>query len=249
MARIYSKGSKSQHDARKTLLNLFEKCPIPTDQLLVNLHLYMRSSVVAKMLYLNELYQKVIELPGVVMEFGVWWGANLTFFECLRAVYEPYNYTRKIIGFDTFQGYSAPNKEDGTSSYVTKGSYSVSSGYEKYLQKLLDYHEAENSLSHIKKTELVKGDAGVMIQKYLKNNPETIISLAYLDLQLYEPTKNCLQAIRSHLVKGSIIALDELNNRDFPGETIALKETFGLAKCKIVKSQFLPDRSFLIYGD
>ena len=249
MAKIYSKGSKAQHGARKTLLNLFETCPIPTDQLLVNLHLYMRSSVVAKILYLNELYQKVINLPGVIMEFGVWWGANLTFFESLRAVYEPYNYTRKIIGFDTFQGYSAPKKEDGTSSYVTKGSYSVSTGYETYLQKLLDYHEAENSLAHIKKTELVKGDAGATIQTYLKKNPETIISLAYFDLQLYEPTKNCLQAIRSHLVKGSIIALDELNNRDFPGETIALKETFGLSKCQIVKSQFLPDRSFMIYGD
>jgi hypothetical protein len=117
------------------------------------------------------------------------------------------------------------------------------------LQKLLDYHEVENSLAHIKKTELVKGDAGTMINKYLKNNPETIISLAYFDLQLYEPTKNCLQAIEPHLVKGSIIALDELNNRDFPGETIALKEIFGLSKCKIFKSQFLPDRSFMIYGD
>jgi len=249
MARIYSKASKSQHSARKTLLNLFEKCPIPTDQLLVNLHLYMRSSVIAKILYLNELYQKIIELPGVVMEFGVWWGANLTFFECLRAVYEPYNYTRKIIGFDTFKGYTTPQKEDGKSNYVAKGSYSVSTGYEKYLQKLLDYHEAENSLSHIKKTELVKGDAASMISKYLKNNPETIISLAYFDLQLYEPTKSCLQAIRPHLVKGSIIALDELNNRDFPGETIALKEVFGLAKCKIFKSKFLPDRSYMVYGD
>ena len=249
MARIYSKASKTQQNARKILSTLFEKCPIPKDQLLVNLHLYMRSSVVAKTLYLNELYQKIIDLPGVVMEFGVWWGANLTYFECLRAVYEPYNYTRKIIGFDTFQGYTAPNQEDGESDYVSKGSYSVSTGYEKYLQKLLDYHEEENSFAHIKKTELVKGDAGAMISKYLSKHPETIISLAYFDLQLYEPTKNCLQAIIPHLVKGSIIAMDELNNSDFPGETIALKEIIELRKCKIFKSKFLPDRSYIVYGD
>jgi hypothetical protein len=249
MGKLYSTASRSQHKARKTLLKLYEGCPIPADQLLVNLHLYMRSSVVAKTLYLNELYHKIIDLPGVIMEFGVWWGANLTFFESLRAVYEPYNYNRRIIGFDTFKGYSAPKKEDGKSNFVAKGAYSVSMGYEKYLQKLLDYHEAENSLSPIKKTELVKGDASHMINKYLSNHPETVISLAYFDLQLYEPTKNCLQAILPHLVKGSIIAMDELNNKDFPGETIALKETIGLEKCRIFKSKFLPDRSYIVYGD
>ena len=131
MPKIYSKGSKAQHDARKTLLNLFEKCPIPTDQLLVNLHLYMRSSVVAKILYLNELYQKVIDLPGVIMEFGVWWGANLTFSNVFEQFMNRTIALEKLLVSIRFEDTRLPNKEDGTSSYVAKGSYSVSTGMKR----------------------------------------------------------------------------------------------------------------------
>lgn len=103
--KLQSRASQEQSEARKKLRELFENSPLPTDELLVNLALYMRSSVVAKLLYINELYQLIVRTPGVIMEFGVWWGTNMALFESLRAVYEPYNYTRKIIGFDTFEGY------------------------------------------------------------------------------------------------------------------------------------------------
>jgi hypothetical protein len=246
MGQLQTRASESQFQARKALLDLFNRCPIPTEQLLVNLHLYMRSSVLAKLLYVNELYQKIINIPGVIMEFGVWWGANLALFESLRAVYEPYNYTRKTIGFDTFTGYPSISPEDGKSELAAKGAYSVTESYEKYLAELLDYHEQENTISHVKKYELVKGDVNVTIDQYLTKHPETIIALAYFDLQLYEPTKKCLQAIKPHIIKGSVIAMDELNSEEFPGETLAFKEVWGLDKHKIMRSQFLPDRSYII---
>ena len=246
MGQLQTRASESQFQARKALLDLFNRCPIPTEQLLVNLHLYMRSSVLAKLLYVNELYQKIINIPGVIMEFGVWWGANLALFESLRAVYEPYNYTRKTIGFDTFTGYPSISPEDGKSELAAKGAYSVTESYEKYLAELLDYHEQENMISHVKKYALVKGDVNVTIDQYLTKHPETIIALAYFDLQLYEPTKKCLQAIKPHIIKGSVIAMDELNSEEFPGETLAFKEVWGLDKHKIMRSQFLPDRSYII---
>jgi len=48
------------------------------------------------------------------------------------------------------------------------------------------------------------------------------------------------------LVKGSVIAMDELNAQEFPGETIAFKEVFPLAKYPIYRSKFLPDRSYMV---
>src|SRR5262249_8068657 len=154
-------------------------------QLLVNLPLYMRSSAVAKLLYVNELYQKILTVPGAVMEFGVWWGTNLALFESLRAVYEPYNHARRIVGFDTFAGYPAIGPQDGDSEVAAVGGYAVPKGYDKYLDELLDYHQRENVTGHIKKHELVKGDVSETIERYLRDNPETIIALAYFDLQLY----------------------------------------------------------------
>jgi len=248
--KLQSNALEKQRKARQKLLSLFESSPLPIEHLLVNLGLYQRSSVVAKFLYLNELYQNVMHIPGVIMEFGVWWGQTLVQFENLRAVYEPYNYTRKVVGFDTFEGYpEAHADKDGQSELVKNGQYAVTANYIEHLSELLDYHEIENTMSHVKKYDLVKGDASHTIQTYLNEHPETIIALAYLDMQLYEPTKAVLEAIRPYLVKGSVIAMDELNSADFPGETIAFKETFGLDKYKIRRSNFLPDRSFIVVGE
>ena len=111
---------------------------------------------------------------------------------------------------------------------------------------MLQYHENENVMSHLKKHELVAGDATKTISKYLADHPETIISLAFFDMALYEPTKACLEAIEPHLVKGSIIAMDEINSPDYPGETVALKEAWGLKKYQILKSNYLPDRAYIV---
>ena len=104
--------------------------------------------------------------------------------------------------------------------------------------KILDYHEQEAPMSHIKKYELIKGDAVVEIDQYLHDNPETIIALAYFDFDLYKPTKKCLAAINGYLTKGSIIGFDELHLHEFPGETLALKEVFGLDKYELIRSPY-----------
>jgi len=243
--KLQSRATPKQREARQSLLDLFARCPIPRDQLLVNLGLYTRSSVLAKTLYVNELYQQIVNVPGVVMEFGVWWGTNLALFESLRAVYEPYNHSRKVVGFDTFTGYPAIGNEDGHSAVAQVGTYGVADGYEKYLAELLDYHQRENVMGHIKKYQIVKGDVTRTIDKYLSEHSETVIALAYFDLQLYEPTRKCLQAIRPYLTRGSVVALDELNCDEFPGETVALREAWGLDRYRLTRSRFLPDRTYL----
>jgi hypothetical protein len=243
--KLQSRAAPRQQEARRALADLFGRCPIPRDQLLVNLALYTRSSVLAKMLYVNELYEKIVDVPGVVMEFGVWWGANLALFESLRAVYEPYNHTRKVVGFDTFTGYPSVRPEDGGHDLARPGAYATTEDYPAYLAEVLDYHQQENVMGHVKKYELVQGDVVESIDAYLGRHPETIIALAYFDLQLYEPTRKCLEAIRPHLTRGSVVALDELNCDEFPGETLALREAWGLDRYRLTRSRFLPDRTYL----
>lgn len=244
--QIQTRASSDQLSSRQELLDLYLSCTIPPEQLLTNLGMFTRSSVVAKFLYLDELYRMIVGTPGVIMEFGVWWGHNLVAFENLRAVYEPYNYTRRVVGFDTFEGYPSIAPEDGVSELAEKGQYAVDENHEQFLRRLLDYHERENTMGHIKKYELVKGDATQTISAYLERRPETVIALAYFDMQLYEPTKACLEAIRPYLTRGSVLALDELNCAEFPGETVAVREVLGLDKVTIRKSKYLPDRSYVV---
>jgi hypothetical protein len=161
-------------------------------------------------------------------------------------MYEPHNYLRKIVGFDTFAGFPAVHEKDGVSEDVRVGGYGVTQGYERYLTELLDCHEQENPTPDMKKYELVKGDAAVELETYLRAHPETIVALAYFDLDLYEPTRRCLELLRDHVTRGTVIGFDELNMGDFPGETVALRETLGLSRYRIQRSPISGRRSFLV---
>jgi hypothetical protein len=244
--RFKSYSSDEEQSTRKDFLDLYRKCPIPENELMANLGLFANRQTLSHILFIDEIYKRILDVAGIVMEFGVRWGRNLALFESLRGIYEPYNYTRKLVGFDTFSGFPSISAKDGGSEITTVGSYAVTESYSSYLESVLEYHEKESPISHIKKFDLVVGDATVEIDGYLERQPETIIAMAYFDFDLYEPTKKCLEAIRPHLTRGSIIGFDELNCRDFPGETLALKEVFGLDKCRIMRSRYATFPTFLM---
>jgi hypothetical protein len=65
---------------------------------------------ISRLLYYDTLYKKIIGKSGVICEFGVQWGAGLSTLLNLRGIYEPYNHTRKVFGFDTFEGFKNTDK-------------------------------------------------------------------------------------------------------------------------------------------
>jgi hypothetical protein len=210
------------------LAQYLENAPIPRDQILENLGLFLTSKNLARILFMHHVYQLIVPVPGIVMDFGTRWGQNLSLFSSLRGLYDPFHRHRKLVGFDTFSGFASISPKDGKSDLMRKGNISVTENYTEFLEAVMQAKEDGNPLAHIKKFELVAGDASKTVPKYLKDNPETIVALAYFDFDVYEPTKVCLEAIRPRLVKGSVVCFDELNDPDSPGETIALMETIGL---------------------
>lgn len=241
-----TKAPPDKIEHRKQLYRLFQERPMPDDQLLISLGLYMRSSALAKILFINEIYELITHIPGVIMEFGTWWGQNLILFENLRAIYEPFNQSRRVIGFDTFRGYPEISSKDRESQTIKKGGYTVSEGYRDYLERLLDYHEQNNVLGHIKKHTTIEGDATETVPRYFNENPEVIVALAYFDLALYEPTRVCLETIKPHLVRGSVVMFDELNSREYPGETVAFKEVFSSEGFTLRRSRYMSERAIAV---
>jgi hypothetical protein len=244
---IVKSGSTPEEGSRRqSLFDLFGQCPIPPSERLDNLGLFIKRQALSRILWMHELYQKIVPVPGIVIEFGVRWGQSLALFESFRGMYEPYNYTRKIVGFDTFAGFPEPAPQDGQDPTVVPNAYNISDNYQDYLERLLAYHETESPISHIKKFELIRGDAPVKLAEYLEAHPETIVALAYFDFDLYEPTKKCLELIRDRLTRGSVLGFDELNFAGFPGETIALRETLGLDRYALRRSPLNPLPSYLV---
>jgi hypothetical protein len=239
-------ASQTTQTARSELLQLLRAAPLPDREFLQNLGLFAGRNLLQRMLVLNDLYQRIVNVHGVVMEFGVRWGQNLSLFTAFRGIYEPFNFNRKVIGFDTFQGFPSVHAKDGDAEVVKVGAYAVAENYEQYLAQILRCQEAESPYEHLIKNELVVGDVVETLPQYLAKNPETIVALAYFDLDLYEPTKQCLLYLRDRLTKGSVLAFDELNHPSFPGETLAVKETLGLGAYAIRRSPLNPNMGFLV---
>lgn len=195
---------------------------------------------------MDHIFKKIVDVPGVVFELGTRWGQNIALFSALRGLYDPFNRHRKIVGFDTFTGFPGISPQDGISDMMRKGNLSLTEGYFQFLTRIMEYHEAENPLSHIKKYEIIKGDATKEIDRYFKKHPETIVALAFFDFDTYKPTKKCLQAIKPHLVKGSVVAFDELNDPDSPGETLALEEVFGLNTLQLQRHPITSRTSYFV---
>ncbi len=226
-------SSVSEKDAFGQLIDSLKNTPLPDSELIHNIGLYLTSKNLARLLFFYELYKKLVNTHGVVMEFGVRWGQTLMAVSALRGIFEPFNRHRKIIGFDTFEGFCGTSEVDGRQCKCQDGDFSVPSGYEAHLENLLLLQEQLNPIGHLKKFELVKGDVRKTVHDYLSRHPETIVSMAIFDLDIYEPTKAAIEAILPHLCKGSILVFDELCDDIFPGETIALMETFGLRNVRL----------------
>ncbi len=206
----------------------------------------LRRQSISRILYYDHLYQKILNVPGVICEFGVQWGATLAQLISLRGLYEPYNYARVVVGFDTFAGFPEVGENDGHSKV---GEYSTLDSYELVLDELLKIHESFSPFSHKKKYQLVKGNASDSIDGWLKENPHAIISMAIFDMDLYKPTRDVLEKIIPRLTKGSLLVFDELNCEHFPGETMALNEVLGLNNLSLKTHPHQPFRAWAVFGE
>ena len=230
---------------RGRLREMLAGSPLPPDELMFNLGLYVRSSLLVKFLVLHDVYRRIANVPGALVEFGVWRGQNLVLLENLRAIHEPFNKQRTILGFDTFEGYP---EEAGMAarSIETHRGYDTGADYPAHLSELLSAHEGMNAFGHIKGGhKLIKGDVCETAPAYFAEHPETLVAFAFFDMGPYEPTLAALKAIKPHLLPGSVLLFDELTWAGAPGEAIAFKEVFGDVRYTIEKCQFYPSKSLV----
>ena len=75
-------------DSRNELRNLMLQAPIPEDELFNNIGLFIDRRTLSRFLFINELYQKILQIHGNVFEFGVRYGQNISLFTSLRGIYE-----------------------------------------------------------------------------------------------------------------------------------------------------------------
>lgn len=186
-----------------------------------------------------ELYKKIIELPGDVIELGVFRGGTLIQFCTFRELLENER-SRKIVGFDIFDEFPSVAKVESDISWVENWN-------EEYNDDFTKKEDIEQSLHHkkIENVELVKGDILETVDEYLKREPHTRIALLHIDTDVYEPSKHGLEKLFDRVVKGGIIAFDDYATVE--GETLAVEEFLKKYDYDIRKFRFSHTKpSFII---
>lgn len=163
-----------------------------------------------------ELYKKIINLPGDVIELGVFKGGSIIQFATFRELLENER-SRKIVGFDVFGEFPMVEKVESDKEFIGKWN-------DQHRGEFLTQEDIYHSLNikNIRNVELVKGDICETIDEYLGQNPHTRISLLHIDTDVYEPARAGLEKLFDRVVGGGIVVFDDYATVE--GETLAIDE-------------------------
>jgi hypothetical protein len=152
-----------------------------------------------------EIYREICRLPGAIVECGVYKGASLSRFAGFRALLEN-EPSRKIYGLDAFgefplDGLRSEADRDFVQRFEAQGGHGIG-------KDALEAHLAAKGHVNI---ELIGGDVFQTVPDLLAREPQVRIALLNLDLDVYEPTKLCLEQFLPRMVPGGIIVFDDYN--------------------------------------
>jgi hypothetical protein len=225
---------------------VFERSDCPTDRKLAAFSKYVRRQDIARFLAHYEMFKRILNVKGSIVECGVHQGGGLMTWAKISSTLEPYNYHRTVVGFDTFEGFPAVSSVDQEGRAGAKaGMFREAYDTHAELQECAREYDENRFLNHIPKIELQRGDACQTIPDYIGNNKHLLVSLLYLDFDIYEPTIVALTHFLPRMPKGAIIAFDEVGNWDWPGETAAMLERLDINQHRLECFEFEPNISFV----
>lgn len=220
---------------------------ISVDPRFRNFTKYVRRQELARFMVQYELFKKIQSVKGSIVECGVYHGSGVMAWAKLAETLEPVNFLRKIYGFDTFDGFPSVTASDtiGDAAIAKVGYLSSDFDVLADIRNCIAEFNETRLLKHQDKITLIKGDAMQTIPAFIKENTHVIISLLYLDFDLYEPTLLALREFIPRMPRGAVIAFDELHDPKWPGETAALLEALDLNRYRLESFPFEPHISWI----
>jgi len=189
--------------------------------------------VFGKLLARTLLLNEVKDIPGDIVECGVFKGTGLLTFLKLKNYLMP-NTHKKVIGFDFFESDALVETLHGQDKQLMKSLFEDrnmqhNKNYcDSLKQKIINFGFREHEF------DLVKGDVSKTTFNFLKDKPGFRISLLYIDVDVEKPTLDILQAFWDKVSKGGIVVFDEYAFHSWSEANGA--DTFFKDKNVIIKS-------------
>jgi hypothetical protein len=227
----------------------FTECSIDTGAKLAAFPRFVDRSHLARFLVRYELFKRVLDVQGVVVECGVFNGGGAFTFAQISSILEPLNYRRQVIGFDTFAGFPAVDEIDerGQHPEVRRSGFLGSSRPE--IEAGISLFDRDRALSHLPKLQFIEGDFSEAGPRFVAENEHLIVSLLYLDFDLAAPTARALELFLPRMPAGAVVAFDEVGVAEFPGETTALMSHLNLRKLHLERLPFTSISWATLTGD
>jgi hypothetical protein len=155
------------------------------------------------------IYNEVKDIPGDIVECGVFKGTGLYTFLKLKNIFNPTT-SKKVIGFDFFNteelisSITDINDKETMSILFKDRNFTHTESFKETL-----YNNILNDGFDRSEFELIEGDISITTKQFSADNPGFKISLLYIDLDLEVPTYNTLVNLWNNVTKGGIIVFDE----------------------------------------
>lgn len=165
-------------------------------------YFYLNSDIsrINKIICHYEIFKKTLNIPGSIVECGVFKGVSLIRFLNFRDLLK--KSSKKVYGFDIF-GKFPTQKIARDNDFAKSHDSKIGIG--------LDVKELNSCLKikKFKNYKLIKGQIEETLPKFIEKNSKEKISFLHLDLDVYQPTKFSLEILYSKISKGGIILIDD----------------------------------------
>jgi len=238
--------TETERNIGKRYKDCWDKNKFSWEDKMDNFAKYVQLPNLFKFLGKFELFKKILNIEGSIVEGGVFQGGGMMSWAKISSILEPASIFRRVYGFDTFEGYPQISDKDflPIGARVKSGDYYCDS-YDE-LKEIIKIYNSSRPSNYAEKVFLIKGDACKAIPAFVKDNPYVAISLLYLEFDLYEPTKVAIKYLYPRIPKGGIIGFGDFNKPGYPGVTIAVMEELGIGNLKFQKFNFDSNLSYAI---
>ncbi len=236
-------------EARQQLFDLMKVYPGTDEEKERSLGLFVRGSLLARFWAIGDIYQKIVGLPGMVVDLGTWRGQTAVLCENFRAIFEPLHFNRRIVCFDTFEGYKGFSDKDRPTALHREGTYGTGGAdYAALLRQLLQLHERNNAMGHVHgKHRVIQGDCRETLPAFFRDFPNELVALAFFDLNSFDPAQKCFERIAERLVPGGVVAFWQLTRDSIPAEAMVYSsQILNRFPHKLFRSPHYPGLCWLV---
>lgn len=225
------------------LSNHFEKFGVSKIEICNNFQIYTRRIFLKRFLAHYEFFKMSIDLPGDIIELGVYRGASLMSWANFLEIRNMGDRQKQVFGFDNFAGFSSLTRKDGAGSPTHEknvGGFD-SSVFEEMLNDSIAIYDEDRFIPYKPRIKLIKGNIENTVPKFVRENPGLRISLLHFDCDLYRPTKIALETFWPLVVRGGVVLFDEYGIRPWAGESNAVDEFFSNKKIILKRLDWCPN--------